>query len=103
MSILIASVFVVIGVLIKYGKFYNLIAGYNTLSKEEKEKYDIERIGNLFLGVMIFMAVIVLIGYVLSKVYNNFNIELTFLFISNMLGIPYLLIKANSKKYKKDS
>ena len=36
--ILTAIIFIVLGVLIKYGKMYFLIAGYNTMSKKEKEK-----------------------------------------------------------------
>ena len=36
-----AILFIVFGILIKYGKMYFLIAGYNTMSKEEKEKYNI--------------------------------------------------------------
>ena len=32
----IAILFIVLGILIKYGKMYFLIAGYNTRSKEEK-------------------------------------------------------------------
>ncbi|MDO6595777.1 DUF3784 domain-containing protein [Oceanihabitans sp. 2_MG-2023] len=36
------------GTLIKYGKCYFLIAGYNTMTNEEKEKYHIEGIGNPF-------------------------------------------------------
>ena len=34
-----AILFIVFGIFIKYGKMYFLIAGYNTMSKEEKEKY----------------------------------------------------------------
>ena len=40
----VAILFIVLGILIKYGKMYFLIAGYNTMPKEEKEKYNIEGI-----------------------------------------------------------
>ena len=44
-----------LGCLIKYGKVAWLIAGYNTSSKEEKEKYDVEA---LCRGVGHFMFVL---------------------------------------------
>lgn len=33
----VAILFIVLGILIKYGKMYWLIAGYNTMPKEEKK------------------------------------------------------------------
>ena len=50
--ILTAIIFIVLGVLIKYGKMYFLIAGYNTMSKKEKEKYDIKGIATVFKNAM---------------------------------------------------
>ena len=44
--ILTAIIFIILGIIIKYGKMYWLIAGYNTMPKEEKEKYDIEGIAS---------------------------------------------------------
>jgi len=52
-----AILFIVFGILIKYGKMYFLIAGYNTMSKEEKEKYNIEKIATVFRNVMFGMGV----------------------------------------------
>ena len=46
--ILTAIIFIILGILIKYGKMYFLIAGYNTMSKKEKEKYDIKGIATVF-------------------------------------------------------
>ena len=46
--IITAIFFVILGALIKYGKMYFLIAGYNTLPAEEKKKYDIQGIANVF-------------------------------------------------------
>lgn len=37
---IVAAIFIIVGVLIYLGHA-NLIAGYNTLSEEEKKKYDI--------------------------------------------------------------
>ena len=46
--IVTAIIFIVLGILIKYGKMYFLIAGYNTMPREEKEKYNIAGIATLF-------------------------------------------------------
>ncbi len=101
--LLTALIFIVLGIVIKYGKFYDLIAGYNTLSKEEKATYNIEKIAALFRNVMFFMAAIILIGYAVSKWLENEQIALYTICIATLLGIPYLLIKSNSKAYKNDS
>lgn len=45
--IVIAILFIVLGVLIKYGKMYSLIAGYNTMPKDEKENYYITEMGGI--------------------------------------------------------
>jgi len=96
----IAILFIVLGILIKYGKMYFLIAGYNTMSKEEKEKYDIEGIARVFRNVMFGMGFIIFIGILVAKWLENPEIENYFVLASVIIGIPYLLIKSNSKKYK---
>ncbi|PIV16936.1 MAG: hypothetical protein COS42_07415 [Flavobacteriales bacterium CG03_land_8_20_14_0_80_35_15] len=98
--ILIAIIFIILGILIKYGKMYWLIAGYNTMPKDEKEKYNIEGIANLFRDVMFGMALIIIVGYFITKLTENPNIQNYAFWTSMIIGIPYLLIKSNSKKYK---
>ena len=60
--IVAAIIFIILGILIKYGKMYWLIAGYNTMPIEEKEKYSIKGIANLFGNVMFGMALIIISG-----------------------------------------
>jgi len=79
---------------------YWLIAGYNTMPKDEKEKYNIEGIANLFRDVMFGMALIIIVGYFITKLTENPNIQNYAFWTSMIIGIPYLLIKSNSKKYK---
>ena len=98
--IVAAIIFIVLGILIKYGKMYWLIAGYNTMPKEEKEKYDIKGIANLFGNVMFGMALIIILGYLIAKLTENQSIQSYAFWTSMTIGIPYLLIKSNSKKYK---
>ncbi|PWH82069.1 hypothetical protein DIS18_12450 [Algibacter marinivivus] len=100
--IIVAILFIVLGILIKYGKMYWLVAGYNTMPKEEKEKYNIEGIANVFRNVMFGMALIIIFGYLITKLTENPNFQNYVFWTSIIIGIPYLLIQSNSKKYKKN-
>jgi hypothetical protein len=95
-----AIIFIILGILIKYGKMYWLIAGYNTMPKEEKEKYDIEGIATVFRNVMFGMALIIIVGYFIANFTESPNIQDYAFWASMAIGIPYLLIKSNSKKFK---
>jgi undecaprenyl pyrophosphate phosphatase UppP len=101
--IIVPIVFIILGVLIKYRKMYGLIAGYNTMTQEEKKKYDIEGIATLMKNVMFGMASIMIIGLLISYWTNDSNYEMYALGLALVVGIPYLLIKSNSKQYKIDN
>ncbi|WP_034259008.1 DUF3784 domain-containing protein [Altibacter lentus] len=101
-QIFIALLFIALGVLIKYGKAYGLIAGYNTMSKEEKAHYDIKGIATLFRNVMFTMAAILLLGVLLSYLLKEPSIETITLFVAILTGVPYLLVRSNSKIYRKE-
>lgn len=96
----ISLLFVLLGILIKYGKMYFLIAGYNTMSKEEREKVDIKKLANLFKNTMFGMAILIIIGYLIAKELKNPMVENTCFFSALLIGIPYLLLKSNSKKFR---
>ncbi|MDX1365417.1 MAG: DUF3784 domain-containing protein [Arenibacter latericius] len=96
----VALLFILLGVFIKYGKMYFLIAGYNTMPKKEKEKYDIEGIASVFRNAMFGMAFLIIVGYFIAKWLENPMIQDYAFWISLAIGIPYVLIVSNSKKYK---
>lgn len=96
-------IFILIGVLVKYGKMYFLIARYNTMTKQEKEKYDIESIATLMKNVMFGMAFIVIAGLLVAQRTENPDYEFYALGLALILGIPYLLIKSNSDRFKVDT
>ena len=54
--IILAAILVIMGVLILVGKGDNLIAGYNTASKEERSQYNIKRLRGLIGGLLIVVA-----------------------------------------------
>ena len=51
-----AVLFAIMGIVILIGKGDNLIAGYNTASKEERAKYDIKRLRGLIGGLLLVLA-----------------------------------------------
>lgn len=73
--ILVAILFNVLGVLVKNGKAYNLIAGYNTMSPEEKAKVDIKGIAIVFRDAMFGMAVIITGGSLHSYCFGDPDME----------------------------
>ena|SRR5690625_4815103 len=96
----IAIIFIICGILIKHGKMYFLLAGYNTMPKEEKEKYDISGIATVFRNTMFGMALLITIGYFATDWFKNPDIENIAFYGAILIGLPYLLLKSNSKKYR---
>jgi len=98
----IAILFIVLGILIKYGKMYFLIAGYNTMSKEEQAKVDVAGVATVFRNAMFGMALLMIIGAVVAEKLQNPLIATIAFYGALIIGLPYLLITSNSKKFKKE-
>jgi hypothetical protein len=101
MLIFVALFFIVIGVLIKYGKMYFLIAGYNTMSTKQQAEYNIKKIATLFRNVMFGMAAIIIVGFVVNLWIIDPVVETLTILVAVFVGVPYLLVKSNSEEYKK--
>lgn len=54
--IFIAAILLIMSIVILVGKGDYLIAGYNTASKQEREKYDVKRLRGLVGSVLIILA-----------------------------------------------
>ena len=100
MIIVVSIIFIILGIAIKYGKMYFLIAGYNTMSEKEQKQYDIDGIASVFRNTMFGMSLIMILGYLISKWTENPEIETHVLFGALIIGLPYLLIVSNLRKYK---
>lgn len=98
-----AVILILIGILIKYGKMHFLIAGYNTMSKKEKAKYDIEGIASVMRNALFGMALFIIIGYCISTYTNNPHVESIIVTIGTVIFVLYAIIEANSKKYKNEN
>lgn len=95
-QIIIASLLVVLGIIVLAGKGDMLIAGYNTASREEKEKVNIKRLRLLIGGLLVVMAPMCFI----LGVNNNVNSGLIFTGIVVVLTI-IVLVLANTWAMKK--
>ena len=59
--IILAAIFLIMAVIILIGKGDNLIAGYNTASKEERSQYNVKRLRGLISGLLIILAPMMLL------------------------------------------
>lgn len=101
-TILIAALFVIIGILIKYGRMHYLIAGYNTMSPEEQAKYDIEGIASVFRNAFFAMAIMVLILPLFPFGLNESTTHFVSIMLSVFIGVIYIVVRINSKQLKKE-
>lgn len=98
--IIIMILFSIIGVLFFFGKGASLIAGYNTMSEEEKAKYD-ETALTKFMGKMMFLYVFSMLLWVLSELFE-FGILFTFGMILFIATTLYLVIRINTVRFRKE-
>ena len=94
-QIIIASILVVFAIIVFAGKGDMLIAGYNTASKEEKEKVNIKRLRLLIGGLLVVIAPLC---FILND--NNVNSGLIFAGIVVVLTI-IVVVLANTWAMKK--
>lgn len=60
-TIIVAAIMAIMGVLVLIGKGDNLIAGYNTASPKERAKYNIKRLRGLLGGMLLVLAPMMLL------------------------------------------
>lgn len=115
---LIAGIFLIIGIGIRFFKWYFLISGYNTMSKEKKENVDIEKLGKLMGNFSIIIGILFIIAAIAQNQGNGlltsislFSIfTLTVILIiyaqkydknraNNVNSSPYIVIKTEDKSY----
>src|SRR5699024_12873157 len=60
---------VLLGIMFSLGKGSSLIAGFNTLSEEEKEKYDVAALCK-FMGKMMFAFTFCVVLWLISHIYD---------------------------------
>ena len=99
---IIAAVLAVLGILIHRFKFYFLIAGYNMMSKEEKEEYNASSIGKhvglslYFLSGLSLTVGILFRFFQMSK--QTEKLVIAVYVILTMIAVSILLVKENKKR-----
>lgn len=100
--ICVIAIFLVLAILLLRGKGASLIAEYNTMTKEEKEKYDSKALckstGKLMLSLVFCISLMLA-----SEIFS-----LSFLRVIGGIGIPvciifYLIHARNGEKYRKSN
>ncbi|WP_164669347.1 DUF3784 domain-containing protein [Virgibacillus doumboii] len=99
-TLIIIALFVVFGIFLLNGKGSFLIAGFNTLPKEEKAKYDVEALCK-FMGKMMFILSFAMVFWVLSEAF-----EIGWLFTVGMILfiaiVVFILVYVNTgNRFKK--
>lgn len=84
--ICVISLFILLGIFLVNGKGSFLIAGYNTMSAKEKEKYDKTELSK-FMGKMMFVLAFSMILWVLSEVYG-----LDWLFVAGLILFIFITL-----------
>ncbi|WP_097025986.1 DUF3784 domain-containing protein [Clostridium peptidivorans] len=93
-KILMIALFVIVGIMLSLGKWSFLIAGFNTMSKEEKKKYDVISLCK-FMGKFMFVIAFCITLFVLSDILMMkilFKVGITLLIVS----IIFVIIYANT-------
>ncbi|ENK1243678.1 DUF3784 domain-containing protein [Clostridium botulinum] len=96
----IIGLFVLLDIILSMGKGAFLIAGFNTLSKEEKKAYDVISLCK-FMGKVMFMIDFCITLFLLSDILKRsvlFNIGLILFFITLATTIIY---SSTGNRFKK--
>ena len=81
----------VIGVLIRYFKWYWMIAGYNTAPPEEQQRYDIAGLSRVVGNGLFVLAGLVLAGGIFQ--YLEYEDAFTGVMVGLILPVAYIVIK----------
>ncbi|MDY0393969.1 DUF3784 domain-containing protein [Virgibacillus halophilus] len=92
----IVVLMILLGVIFFLGKGPSLIAGFNTLSKEEKEKYDTVALG-IFMGKMMFALSFSVVLWLISQIY-----DMNWLFYFGLVLFIGLFVFFARNRFKKD-
>jgi preprotein translocase subunit SecG len=99
-TLCVVALFIVLGVLFTNGKGALLIAGYNTMAKEEQEKYDKPALCR-FMGKMMFALAFSMVFWALSELYQKpflFTVGLVLFFCVIIFMLIYLNTNNRFKK-----
>ena len=101
-KILMVCLFILIGIMLSLGKWSFLISGFNTMSKEEKEQYDVMSLCK-FMGKIMFVVAFSIALFILSDILMIpilLNIGVVIIISSVIFAIIYANIGDRFEKKK---
>ena len=98
-NLIVGGFLIILGLLIK--RFPNLLAGYNTMTKEQQRKVDIKGITSVIRTCLIVAGYIIIIGSLMSILFNINKVAIYLIPVSIIVFFPYLLIKAQKHNHNK--
>lgn len=99
-EIAIGLFIVFLGILLYFGKCLNLIAGYNTISKEEKGETNKEHLGRTTGIFVSAIGIIVVITKIISYTYPEYAKTISIILTIVIIVFVFILIKViNGNKY----
>ena len=101
-KILMVCLFILIGIMLSLGKWSFLISGFNTMSKEEKEQYDVMSLCK-FMGKIMFVVAFSIALFILSDILMIpilLNIGVVIIISSVIFAIIYTNIGDRFEKKK---
>ena len=87
-----AGLMILLGLLVK--KFPNMIAGYNTMTKEQQRNVNINGLSSHIRNCFIVIGFVIIIVSLLSILFNFNKVAIFVIPVSLIVMLPYLLIKA---------
>jgi len=92
-----------LGIFIQQSKFYSMIAGYNTMSAEKKQKVNIEKVAIALRNTFIILGLIWIFVPVASEYFGYPRLKYWLLIGLHIVSLVFLIIIINTgKKYKND-
>ena len=88
-KILVIIPFIILGITLSMGKGMFLIAGFNTMPKEQQQKYDVISLCK-FMGKLMFMISFCMIFLLLSDTFIMNALGFTLLLVSIIFSVIYL-------------
>jgi len=98
-NLIIGIILIVTGVLVK--KYPNLIAGYNTMSGEQKQLVHIDGLSSMMRTGLVAMGIVVVLSESLLSLFNLKGYGTLLMIPTVLFGTAYLIL--NAQKFQKGS
>ena len=98
-NLFVGGLIIITGLIIK--RYPNMLAGYSTMTKEEKKKININGITTIIRNCLIFVGFIIIIGSLMSIFFNIEKVSIYLIPVVMIVSFPYILLRVQKHKYKK--